>query len=182
MANTCLTCRLPAAVRHDVADQHRRGVPLREISSSLDDRGHKVSRDAIHRHVTKCVAPPDDHDVSDDPAGLLVAVAASDVLAGWSTLATRLAERLMADGAVAAARIVLAATPEYLRPALEATEGTDAGELLDARALARACREVLSTGPSWVASAIAANLREQGAVELAEAFEDLAQLSRAEPK
>lgn len=175
MGRSCLTCRLPIALRLSVEEMHANSVPLRAISADLADKGHHVSRDAIHRHVTRCVAPPDDHDLSDDPAGLLVAVAVSDVLGGrWPTLTSVLARRLIQDGAVAAARIVVSKDPESMRPAIEAANGTPARLELEARALIAACRAVLSGHPE-AASALAADVAARGADDLAAAIREVSQ-------
>lgn len=176
MSVPCLTCRLPTVLRYDVLARHRRGETLRDLSAYVSEQGHSVSRDALHRHLTRCVAPPDDHDITDDPQGLMVAVAASDVLGQrWPTLAGELADRLVAEGATAAARIVVSSVPELMRPAIEATDDTDAVALLEARALANACRQVLSSAPPEVTRALACRVREQGADELADSLTELAQ-------
>lgn len=182
MAVPCATCRLPAAVRNDVVDQHRRGVSLRDISAGLAERGHVVSRDAVHRHLNRCVAPPDEYDTGEDPAGLMVAVAVSHVLDGWPNLANRLAERLMADGAVTAARIVLSRVPESLRLALDSVTDEDVTFALEATALTRALRDVLPAAPPEFVSALTARVRELGADDLADALGEVAghEVSNAE--
>lgn len=173
MGRSCLTCRLPTALRLDVEQMHANRVPLRQIAAHVTREGHHVSRDAIHRHVTRCVAPPDDHDLSDDPAGLLVAVAVSDALGGrWPTLTAHVANRLLEDGAVAAARIVVSKDPESMRPAIEASDGTPAQTQLEARVLVAACRSVLPEHPR-AATALADEVAARGAVELAEAIREV---------
>lgn len=169
---TCLTCRLPSAVRQEAQQDYWRGVPLREISARLAAKDHAVSRDALHRHFQRCVAPPEDADVTHDPAGLSVALVVRDRLGAWPTLAQRIADDLASKGYVAAARVVVSGTPESMRVAIETTEGTGIDDQLEARALAAACREVLPEFPQ-VASRMAHRVRLAGLDDLADALEQL---------
>ena len=125
MAPTCSACRLPPLLREQLAQRGRRGIPLRTIAQWLTEQGETVHRDAVHRHLRNCVAPTDEYDpdpnISADPAGLLIAYAARDVLEHWPSIATRLVERLFSDGAVQAAGIVASAVPETIRPQVPPT-------------------------------------------------------------
>lgn len=151
MSVPCRTCRLPADLRAEVVARHRRGRPLRKISAFLAEQGHTVSRNAVHRHVRRCVAPDDLLDTSDDRPDMLVATAAGVVMSGWPGLANNLAEELQAAGLTDAAAAVQSRLPEMMVRALEvAPEDASAAScplVLEAHAVARASRAVLPGHP-----------------------------------
>ena len=178
MAPTCKACRLPAAQRAQLADMHRRGVPLRAIAEEMTAAGHPLHRDAIHRHCRAHVAPADLHDIDHSPseaaAGLTVAAVVASELRRWPTLAVQTAVALRAEGLDAAAEVVAATTPEETRAAPLAAAGTPASELMQARLLVRAMRTVFGEAHPEVSRALATELQLLGGEDLADALDDLA--------
>lgn len=178
MSRSCQACLLPVAVRVEAEDQlRRRQVPLRTVAAYLTDLGFSASKDGLHRHLTRCIAPLDDAEI-EPPSGdgaLLVALAAADILRNWESMANRLALRLNADGLHDAAKVVISHVSADYRPSLEATAGTDVQELLSCRALARAVGAVLSERAPEVSEAIAHYLAAVHADVLAADFRELAQ-------
>lgn len=176
MAAVCIVCRLPANLREEVNALSHRGIPLRTIAATMADRGHpEIRKDAVHRH-----ARHSDQRVSTsldrvaDSTALTLAVLVADVLTRWPSLASELADLLTREGLDDAADVVLATVPGGMRPALAVTRGTEAHELLEARALARAAGQVMGRSHPEVARELAAALRELGADDLVAAFSDLA--------
>lgn len=185
MPPTCRTCRLPPVLRDQVADQYRRGVPLRSIAADLAEAGHPVHRDAIHRHVRAHVAPADlfdvEHSPADTAAGLTVAAVVAGQLTRWPSLAASTAAALRAEGLTGPAEVVFATAPETMRTALVAAAGTPTSEVMQARLLVKAMRRVLGAAHPEASRAIAAVLRSDGADDLADALEDLAAAVESSP-
>jgi hypothetical protein len=180
LAVSCKACRLPAAVRAELADLYRRQVPLRTIAEQLTAAGHPIHRDAIHRHCRAHVAPADyldgDHSPAESAAGLMVATVLATSYEGWPGRAARAAAKLRAEGLSQAADVLLAESdqPESMRAALVAGAGTPASELMQARILVKAMRKVLGDAHPEATRALAAATRELGGDDLASALDDLA--------
>ncbi|KQX68822.1 hypothetical protein ASD06_17140 [Angustibacter sp. Root456] len=164
-----------------MVELHRSGETLRSIAATMTAEGHRLSKDAIARHIGRCTAPHDEVDLAPDPAGLTVAIAARDALKGWPSIARRLAERLYADGADAAADIVASSLPETMHSTTTRIVGTPVQQRLEAEALAASCAAVLGSHPQ-VARDIAASLRARGALDLADGFLRLASDSERAPR
>jgi hypothetical protein len=143
---------------------------------AMADAGHKVSKDSVARHCNRDLAPPDpEEDLTGDPVGLLVAIAARDVLVPWPSLARRLAERLLEDGAEAAASIVATSMSSIgERPLPPAAIGTDVRWRLESEMLASALGKVFANNYPDVSREIAADLHDRGATELSDRLMELA--------
>lgn len=178
MANTCKACRLPGPLRDKLAELHRRDVPLRLISEELAAAGHPVLKDAVWRHCRDHLPPPNYLDggsgtTVEETAGMLVAAIVARAFEGWPGRAGRAAAFLRAEGLTAAADVLTADLPETMRAGILACAGSPASELMEARVLARAMRQVFGTGHAEAARALATACQEFGGDVLADALLDL---------
>lgn len=184
MTRPCSICALPHAVREDVKRQRREGVTLRGIAASLAAEGHLTNKDALHRHLSACVAPldlvPPD---ADDRASLVAVIVRAALHDRYHRLADQIALELHDQGLATEARIVQSAACEMMRsplPALPA--GSPAAELLLAQVLAQAVGNVLrqpSDHYRRLGTEIAAECRRLGSEPLAQDFDFLAARARA---
>lgn len=164
----CKACTLPVSVRAEIAKRALRGDSLRSISAYVVNEGHALGKDGIAHHLRQCVGIGDKGGASDlATRSLMTAALVGYVLHGFPRLSNDIAEELIGADLSDEAEAVQLHLPEYQRRALEAAAGTPTGELLAARALALACSRVLSTGHEATARALADDLHEQGADELA---------------
>jgi predicted component of type VI protein secretion system len=151
--------------------RHQR--PLRALVEDVAADGHKISKDALHRHLRSCVAPPGDLPESTLASGALVAFAVATVLGqSWPSLARQVADELVDLGAQAAARVITSDLEDWttLKSVLEdAPPGSDERAVFEARGLAGSVRRVLSAVDPSVATALAADLRTHGLDDLADA-------------
>ena len=161
----------------------RRGVPLRTVSAWLSEQGVSVSKDALFRHQTRCLAPPDVTE-PDLPAaggsGVLVALAARDTLASHPRQAQQLAERLHDDGFRTEAEIVASPLGPAVTGALKEVRGTDAGLVLAVRLLASALSVVMPRHPQACLE-VAQELERREAPGLAADFQWLADKESSTP-
>ena len=177
---SCRVCSWPATVRAELADLYRRQVPLRTIAEQMTVAGYPVHRDAVHRHCRAHVAPADlldlDHSDAEKATGIVVATLVAKAFEGWPGRAGRAASFLRAEGLTAAADALWAAAdpPDSMRAGILAGVGTPASELLEARVLTQAVRNILGSGHPVVGHALAAACRDLGGDELANALDDLA--------
>lgn len=176
MPSRCSVCALPPVVRRECEDRlQRRGLSLRAVAAYATELGHACHRDALARHLTHL--GPNSRPDTDVPvtggSAALVALAAQDVLAGWPSLAAKLAQRLYDDGLVQEARIVTLDLGD-LQGAIEATRGTEAEIVLSVRVLCAALHVIMPGHPE-VCHEVAAELNGLGAPpSLADTFEWLA--------
>ncbi len=161
----CAACALPSAVRRDCEDRlQRRGLSLRAVSAHAADLGYTVGKDSFATHLRQHLGPNSRADTDVPVTGgsaALVALAARDVLAGWPSLAARLAQRLDDDGLGQEARIVSLDLGD-LHGAIEATDGTDAQIVLTVRVLCAALHVVMPRHP-LACHEVAAELTSLGA-------------------
>lgn len=179
MPRPCSVCALPRPALDELKRLRRNGVGLREIATTLAELGYPpVHRDAVHRHLNSHVADLDPPPADAEDRSLLLAVLVRDRLRNWHGLADGLAVEVHEHGLVAEAKLIQTAACEMMRTPLDAIPpGSPSATLLEAEALARAVRDVLRRpGPAHpaVALAVSGQLRELGAISLAEAFESLA--------
>lgn len=98
---------------------------------------------------------------------MLVANTVAHTLRGWEGKLQSVAEDLAASGLTTEALVVQGHVSEHMRKALAETNGTPSHDVLAARCLANACGRVLGVAHPEAARAIAEDLRNQGAEELA---------------
>lgn len=154
----------------------RRGQSLTVVSEYTATLGHRVGRDALASHLKSHVGPEADgvlDTVVPGGSGTLVALAVYDVLGGWYSHRERIAGRLLDDGLVTEAAIVAADLRDDLNGVLEATAGTDAGDVFAARAVLVAMCVVHRRHPD-VSREMAEELKRLGATELASVFIEVA--------
>lgn len=182
MPTRCSVCALPPVVRRECEDRlQRRGLSLRAVAAHAVDLGHPVNKDALAnhlRHLGPGSQPDTDVPVTGGSAAL-VALAARDVLAGWPSLAAKLAQRLDDDGLRQEGAIVLARLDD-LESAFEATRGTEARMLLECRVLCAGLHRVMPRHPQ-VCREVAAELTFLGSPDLADAFDWLKSRTTPEP-
>ena len=148
----------------------RSGESFRSIAKWLTNAGHPIGNDSLMRHLRSCVGFDDSAEVGTPQFGAaLVATTLAGFFARWPSAAGECAALLDKAGAVEAGLIMRSTQPETMRQALASTTGTPAGELLEARALAQACRQVLPAHPA-AARAVAVDLKRRGVGDLADAF------------
>jgi hypothetical protein len=165
----CATCKLPVAVRSEVARLARRGESMSSISRYVVNEGHGIGRDGVGRHVRQCLGVAESD--GSDPVTrsvLLAQIVAGLLPGGWAGRLDLIAHSANESGLTTEALVLQSHVPETMREALAATDGTPAAELLAARALALACGRILKVAHPEAARDIAADLRRQGVDELAD--------------
>lgn len=182
MPRVCQVCKLPAELRAEVEDLHRREVPLRAIADELRSRGTPVHRDTIWRHCRDHVVAPETYapEGPSSPAALMVAAVAAEQLKHYSGTIASLAAALRAEGLDGPAAVVSAQLPGQMQAGLTASATTPASVYIEAVVLVDVLTDYLvgEADPAFLRAAATA-FRERGAPDLAEAFE--AHLPPVEP-
>lgn len=158
-----------------MARRARAGDSLRAISDFVVNEGHALGKDGVANHLKVCVGIKRQADGSDPQTrSVLAATIVSRVLQRWPSLGHEVASGYSQNGLAVEADIVLGVLPEAMQRALAEVETTPAGELLASRCLAVAVSRTFSGGRhAAVAQAIAAELVEQGAHDLADSLRTL---------
>jgi hypothetical protein len=178
----CACRSTPVTVKAEIARRAKNGESPNAISTWLVNSGHGIGRAGVTNHVRKClgVAEPD----GSDPAtrSVLLAEIVARLMTGWAGRLDLIAHAAQEAGLTVEAALLQGHVPETMRTALAETAGSPAGELLEARALALACSRVLRLDRySDAARALAVDLSEQGADELAAALFELATRANTAP-
>lgn len=170
---SCATCALPVALKADIAARARRGDSLTSISAHVVNEGYGIGRAGITLHLRQCVGITEQpEDQGPQLASVITAHIVRDETTGWPNVGTRVANRLAEAGLHDEAAIVLGEVPELLRRGLMDADGgsSPAAELLSARLLAQAIRQVLSRRHPEASRDLAAQCQEQGAHDLADSL------------
>ena len=105
-------CRLPVAVRGEIARRGRSGESFRSIAMWTTNEGYPIGKDAIARHLRSCVGLDDVSEVESPRVGaVLVPTAVADVFERWPDAASRCASALESNGLHEAALIVQSKMP-----------------------------------------------------------------------
>jgi len=125
MPPRCSVCSLPVLVRLQVVELHRRQQPLRLIAAAVSEAGYPVHRDAIHRHLREHIDLQPEPDPGDLPARIAALVdGAASELGSWPSLAFKIAQRWLNDGAEQEAkRLVSQAVPVVMLQRLQQEAG-----------------------------------------------------------
>lgn len=176
----CATCRLSTTLKAEIARRARAGESFRSLAELVTNNGHAIGRDGVAAHLRGCVGLDEPGEAeTPDVTSVLVARTVADHLRVIPRVAEEIAQALAGYGLTTEAAVMQSHLPDSLRAAIEATSGTPAGELIVSRALALAVRRVLGVSHPEAARDIADDLRQQGCLELADAFLFLADRATA---
>jgi hypothetical protein len=174
---------MPATVRAEIARRGKAGHALLDIADYATNQGHAIGRDAINRHLRQCVGLTErgsDNDIQ--TTTVLMASVVAEEAARWPDTQKRIVNRLNGVGLRTEAEIVAGALPDSMRLTLAEVDpdASPAAELLGARVLAKAMRQVLSRRHPEASRDLADTCDSLDATDLADSLRFLAAQAEAQ--